>query len=108
MFYDGQSFLVRKESGWSSSFELSGATVCATRGTTTELNLVDFSRQNDLNIDILTFEDTDSAVAAYEDGLCDAVTSDRSHLAALRTGFPNPGDHLVLTGTISKEPLFGI
>ncbi len=104
-FYDGQGFMVRNDSGVTSALELRNASVCVTQGTTTELNLQDFSTQNNLGIDVLTFEDTDLVVAAYEEGQCDSFTNDRSQLAALRTGLNNPADHTILPETISEEPL---
>ena len=105
MFYDGQGFMVRKDLGVSSALELKDATVCVTQGTTTELNLQDFSNQNNLNISPLTFEDTDAVVAAYESGQCDAFTNDNSQLAALGTALQNRDDHVILPETISEEPL---
>ena len=105
MFYDGQGFLVRKDLGISSALEPQGASVCVTQGTTTELNLQDFSNQNGLNIEPLTFEDTDAAVAAYEAGQCDAFTNDRSQLAVLSTALADQDAHTILPETISEEPL---
>ena len=105
MFYDGQGFLVNKSLGMSSALDLKDATVCVTQGTTTELNLQDFSNQNRLNISALTFEDTDAVNAAYNSGQCDAFTNDRSQLAALRGAYDNPDDHVILPETISEEPL---
>ena len=105
MFYDGQGFLARKDKGVSSALELKGATVCVTQGTTTELNLQDFSSQNNLDITPLTFEDTDAVVAAYQGGQCDAFTNDRSQLAAISSAFDNRDDHVILPETISEEPL---
>ncbi len=105
MFYDGQGFMVNKDLGIDSALDLSGASVCVTQGTTTELNLQDFSNQNNLDIDTVTFEDTDAVVAAYESGQCDAFTNDRSQLAALGTALANRDDHVILPETISEEPL---
>ena len=105
MFYDGQGFLVNKSLGVSSALELKDATVCVTQGTTTELNLQDFSNQNGLNITPLTFEDTDAVVAAYQSEQCDAFTNDRSQLAAISSAFANKNDHVILPETISEEPL---
>ena len=105
MFFDGQGFMVNKNLGVSSALELKDATVCVTQGTTTELNLQDFSNQNDLNITALTFEDTDAVVAAYESEQCDAFTNDRSQLAAIGSAFQNRDDHVILPETISEEPL---
>ena len=105
MFYDGQGFMVNKDLGLMSALELKDATVCVTQGTTTELNLQDFSNQNDLNITALGFEDTDAVVAAYESGQCDAFTNDRSQLAAIGSAFQNRDAHVILPETISEEPL---
>ena len=105
MFYDGQGFMVNKSQGITSALELEGASVCVTQGTTTELNLADFSSQNGLNIEALTFEDTSAVVAAYEAGQCDAFTNDRSQLAALGTSLSNRANHVILPETISEEPL---
>ena len=105
MFFDGQGFMVRKDSGVTDALELSGASVCVTLGTTTELNLQDFSNQNGLNLTVATFEDTDAVVAAYNAGQCDSFTNDNSQLAALRTALDNPADHVILPNTISEEPL---
>ena len=107
MFYDGQGFMVNKNSlpDVTSALDLKGATVCVTQGTTTELNLQDFSNQNGLDITPLTFEDTDAVVSAYDSEQCDAFTNDRSQLAALGTALSDPSAHLILPETISEEPL---
>ena len=105
MFYDGQGFMARKELRVSSALDLKEATVCVTQGTTTELNLLEFSIQNDLNITIVTFEDTEAVLAAYEARQCDAFTNDHSQLAALGTVLQDRADHVILPETISEEPL---
>ena len=105
MFYDGQGFLVNKDLGISSALELDDASVCVTQGTTTELNLADFASQNGLDIEAVTFEDTDAVIAAYESGQCDAFTNDRSQLAALGSAMSDPSAHVILPETISEEPL---
>ena len=105
MFYDGQGFMVPKALGISSALELKDTSVCVTQGTTTELNLQDFSNQNNLNITPLTFEDTDAVLAAYENGQCDSFTNDNSQLAALGTALSDRDAHTILPETISEEPL---
>jgi len=105
MFYDGQGFIVPVDSGITTIEQLDGATICVTSGTTTELNLADAFRQRNLNFTPVTFEDTASVYGAYEEGRCDAATSDKSQLAAVRSGFANPEAHVILDITISKEPL---
>jgi len=105
MFYAGQGMMVRKDSGFTKLEDLDGATICVTTGTTTEKNLADNFRQRGLKFTAVTFEDTAAVYGAYEDGRCDAATSDKSQLAAVRSGFANPDDHFIMDITMSKEPL---
>ena len=104
MFYDGQGFMVPKSLGVKSAYELSGAAVCVTAGTTTELNMADFFRQNEFRYDPQVFEETDTALEAYDAQQCDVVTSNTSLLAGLRAALSNPDEHIVLPETISDEP----
>jgi general L-amino acid transport system substrate-binding protein len=104
-YYDGQGFMVPKSLGVKSALELDGASVCVQTGTTTELNLADYFRANNMSFTPVVFERPDEARAAYEQGRCDAYTTDQSGLYAQRTGLANPGDHVVLPEVISKEPL---
>jgi general L-amino acid transport system substrate-binding protein len=102
-FYDGQAIMVNSTLTDATTLEeLEGATVCVQSGTTTELNLTD--RLGD-TITPLVFPEIDPTYAAYEEGRCDAVTSDRSQLVARRTAFASPDDHLILEEVMSKEPL---
>jgi general L-amino acid transport system substrate-binding protein len=102
-FYDGQAIMVNSTLTDATTLDgLEGATVCVQSGTTTELNLVD---QMGDSIEPLVFPDIEPTYAAYEEGRCDAVTSDRSQLVAQRTAFANPDEHLILDEVMSKEPL---
>ena len=105
MFYDGQGFMVPASLGVSASLELQDAKVCVQQGTTTELNLQDYSNQNNLNFDIVTFPDATTTSEAYQTGQCDALTTDRSGLVATRVGYDDPDAHVILPDTISEEPL---
>ncbi len=104
-YYDGQGFIVRKNSGIKSAKELDGATVCVTTGTTTELNLADYFRKNNMQLKALTFESGDVVRSTYESGRCDAMTGDASSLAANKTIMKDPRAHIILPEIISKEPL---
>ena len=104
-YFDGQGFLVRKKLGVSSAKELHGRSICTDRGTTTELNLADYFRINNLKYQAVIFATADEAFKTYEDGGCDVLTSDASALYAHRLRAPNPDDHVVLPEIISKEPL---
>ncbi|MEN8097691.1 MAG: amino acid ABC transporter substrate-binding protein [Chloroflexota bacterium] len=105
MFYDGQGMMVPVDTGFTQIEDLDGATVCVTTGTTTEKNLADNFRQRNLEFTAVTFEDTSAVYSAYVDGRCDATTSDKSQLAAVREGFADPSAHFIMDLTMSKEPL---
>ena len=105
-YFDGQGFMVRKKLGVSSAKELNGASICTQQGTTTELNLADYFRANNIRMTPVLIERPDEFVAAYNAGRCDAMTQDASQLASYRaTALANPDDHVVLPERISKEPL---
>ena len=104
-FYDGQGMMVRADSGVKSLKELQGKSICVEAGTTTELNLTDNLRQRNVEAETLTFQQADPAYAAYAEGRCDGMTSDKSQLLSRRSTLPNPGDHIILDVTMSKEPL---
>ncbi|WP_424812404.1 amino acid ABC transporter substrate-binding protein [Roseococcus sp. YIM B11640] len=104
-FYDGQSFLVRRSANITSSRDLAGAAICTTAGSTSELNVADWARANNLQYRPVVFERADEARNAYASGRCDAYSTDASQLAAIRSALANPADHIVLEERISKEPL---
>ncbi|WP_172299148.1 amino acid ABC transporter substrate-binding protein [Pseudoruegeria sp. HB172150] len=104
-YYDGQGFMVPKELGVTSAKELDGATVCIQTGTTTELNLADYFRVNNISYEPVPIETNAEAQQQYLAGACDVYTTDASGLAATRATFEAPGDHVILPEIISKEPL---
>jgi general L-amino acid transport system substrate-binding protein len=104
-FYDGQGMMVTNASGFTSLEDMDGATICVLSGTTTELNLADAFASRGISYDPLVFDKSDETAAAYDEGRCDGLTSDKSQLAGLKTTMTNPDDHIILPETMSKEPL---
>lgn len=104
-YYDGQGFLVKKSLKVNSALELNSASVCVQTGTTTEQNLADYFKSNNMKYEVIAFGNADETVKAYELGRCDVFTSDVSQLYAERLKLSNPSDHVVLPEIISKEPL---
>jgi general L-amino acid transport system substrate-binding protein len=104
-YIDGQGFLVKKDLGVGSAMELSGAKVCVQAGTTTELNLADFFRANDMEFDAVVYDTSVQSREGFDGGACDVLTSDKSQLAAIRTELSDPDGAMILPETISKEPL---
>jgi general L-amino acid transport system substrate-binding protein len=104
-YYDGQGFMVKKALKVNSALELNNASVCVQTGTTTEQNLADYFKSNNMKYEVVTFASGNEAIKAYESGRCDAFTDDQSGLFAYRLKLVNPADHVVLPEIISKEPL---
>jgi general L-amino acid transport system substrate-binding protein len=104
-FHDGQTFLVRADSGIRSSADLAGRRVCVARGTTSEQNLGDDFTARGIAFEAVLFDDENLLYPAYDRGECDAVTSDSSQLASKRQTLQDPQEHVVLGERISREPL---
>ncbi|SEM65698.1 L-glutamine-binding protein /L-glutamate-binding protein /L-aspartate-binding protein /L-asparagine-binding protein [Loktanella fryxellensis] len=104
-YYDGQGFLVPTALGVTSAKDLDGATVCIQTGTSTELNLADFFRANNITYQPVAVQTNAEGQQQYLAGACDAYTTDASGLAATRATFEAPDDHVLLPEIISKEPL---
>ena len=104
-FYDGQGMMVPVSTGFTTLEELDGGTICVQTGTTTELNLADVMAARGVTYTPAVFEDADSTFAAYAEGRCDAVTTDKSGLVSRRSVLPVPDDHVIMDVTMSKEPL---
>jgi general L-amino acid transport system substrate-binding protein len=105
IYYDGAGFMVSKKLGVKSALELDGANACIQAGTSTELAIADYFRENNLKYKAITFDTSDQTRAGFESGRCDFLISDQSQLYALRIGLKNPADAVVLPEVISKEPL---
>jgi general L-amino acid transport system substrate-binding protein len=104
-YYDGQGFMAPKSLGVTSALELDGASVCVQPGTTTELNLADYFRTNNMSYEPVVIERLEEVRAAYDQGRCDVYTTDQSGLYAERTVLTHPEEHIILPEVISKEPL---
>ncbi len=104
-YYDGQGFLLRRDAGIDTALQLGGKTVCTQTGTTSELNLSDYFRANDMALKVLAVGTAEESLKAYDDRKCDVLTSDVSQLYAERLKLSAPDSHIILPEVISKEPL---
>jgi general L-amino acid transport system substrate-binding protein len=104
-YYDGQGFMVRKGLKVNSALELNGASICVQTGTTTELNLGDYFRSNNMRYEVIAFATADETIKAYETGRCDVFTTDVSQLYSEKLKLANANEHVILPEIISKEPL---
>ncbi len=91
--------MAKKSLGVTSALKLEGAQVCTQQGTTTELNLADFFRRNNMKYTPVTFATNDETRTAYEAGRCDVFTTDVSGLYAERLKLTKPdGPHRAAGG----------
>ena len=67
-----------------SALELDGSKVCVQDGTTTQLNLADYFRANNMKYQEMKFGKLDEVFKAYESGQCD--TSPRTYRSFMRCG----------------------
>tara|TARA_B100000700_G_scaffold289464_1_gene346795 strand:- start:1770 stop:2816 length:1047 start_codon:yes stop_codon:yes gene_type:complete len=105
VFHDGQGLMVKSKSGLTSLKSLANKSICVGSGTTTEQNINDAFESSAIPYTPIKYQDLNQVVAGYLQGRCSAMTSDRSQLAAARSGFKNPKDHIILDDILSKEPL---
>jgi general L-amino acid transport system substrate-binding protein len=104
-YFDGQGFLLRRDSGIDTALQLGGKTVCTQTGTTSQLNVADYFRVNDMALKVLALDTVEESRKAYDDRKCDVLTSDVSQLYAERLKLAAPDSHVILPEVISKEPL---
>jgi general L-amino acid transport system substrate-binding protein len=106
LYYDGQSFLVPAKNNVHDLSQLNGATLCVVKGTTHEGNLVDYFRQRGWSYQPVIVETQDKAADALFSGQCQAFTSERPQLTAMRLRAPDgPEEYRILPDQISKEPM---
>ncbi|MFC1892396.1 amino acid ABC transporter substrate-binding protein, partial [Thermodesulfobacteriota bacterium] len=103
--YDGQGFLVRKDSGVKKITDLDGAVICISQGSTSEQNAMDYFRKNNIKFEGLAFKGNEQSFTAYAAKRCDAMTTDSFGLAAHSQKLPDPENHMILPERISKEPI---
>ncbi len=104
-YYDGTGFLVKKSSGVKSAKEMDGATICVQPGTSTELAIADYFRNNKMKFTPVLIQDKTELERTFLAGRCDAYSTDSSALATFRATQPNKDDFVLLPEIISKEPL---
>ncbi|SDC42347.1 amino acid ABC transporter substrate-binding protein [Belnapia rosea] len=102
--YDGHGFMVRKDAGVTEPKGMDGMTICLSPGTTNELVTTDWFRANNLRFTPLLQERMQDNATALQAGRCDAIGTDATQLAALRSQFTTPANFVILPERFSKEP----
>ncbi len=103
-YFGGQGFMVSKSLQVTKATALNGTAICLQSGTTSELNLIDFFKQNNMVYKPVLFDTANQAVKGFESGRCNVLSSDRAQLITLRSTLAQPEDAVILAEVISKEP----
>ena len=104
-FYDGQGVMVKVDLPVEQITDLAGAVICTAQGSTSEQNITDYMGARGLEFELVTYQDFDKVMAAFEEGRCDAFTSDQSVLSSRKATSSDPKAFRILPEVISKEPL---
>jgi general L-amino acid transport system substrate-binding protein len=83
-FWDGTSIIVKTASGVKSVKQLGGATICVLPGTTTELDLADWARAENITYTPVLIGSLSEIRQAFLSGRCDGYTTDSSQIAGFR------------------------
>ncbi len=102
--YDGHGFMVRRDANIADPKGMDGMTVCLSPGTTNELVTADWFRANALRFTPLLQERMQDNATSLQNGRCDAIGTDATQLAALRSQFTRAADFVILPQRFSKEP----
>jgi len=105
VYFDGQSFMVKKSTGKRSALELDGARICVQKDSTSEVNVKGYFHVNRMKYELVFADTPEGTLKAFLDGKCDVITSDHSQLHALRSTTDHPDAYRVLPEVISQEPL---
>jgi len=81
-FYDGQAFVIPKERQIDRAVQLTGQTVCVTKGTDHEANLMAWAAVEGISIKTLAVSNQDEMYEAFYANKCLAITQDATALAS--------------------------
>ena len=105
-FYDGQGFMVNRNTGAESVKDLDGATVCVLPGSTSEKVAADVFKANGLSYTPVVIESKKELNTAFFGGRCDVHVQSTSGLSSARaTVAPDPDDYIILPGIYGKDPM---
>jgi general L-amino acid transport system substrate-binding protein len=102
--YDGHGFMVRRDANIRDLRGMDGMTICLSPGTTNELVTADAFRAAGIRFTPVLQERMQDNAQALQAGRCDAIGTDATQLAALRSQFSRPNDYVILDQRFSKEP----
>lgn len=105
-FFGGTQMMAKAELGVTEAKDLEGGTICVEAGTTNERLIADKMATLGVDYNIVSYEKNSEVMAAYQSGRCDAFGGWGPSLAVLRSNqMGNPNDNVILSDTLSNEPI---
>jgi general L-amino acid transport system substrate-binding protein len=104
-FYDGQAFVLPRGRTLKRAPELKGETICVTRGTDHEANLLAWAEVEGIAVKTLVLPNSNEMYEAFYDNKCLAITADQTALASTIVRSGRGPLFAMLPDIISKEPL---
>jgi general L-amino acid transport system substrate-binding protein len=106
IYYDGQGFMTWSDSGAARLSDLRDKKICVQSGTTSQANLEDLQRREGIRLIEVAAKSSEEKFSAFSQRQCDAVTGDRSELAARRADMGDMRARwVILPEAVSREPL---
>jgi general L-amino acid transport system substrate-binding protein len=105
VYYDAQGFLVRRDAGIATLQDLAGKGVCYEEGTDTERTLQARTLASGIALIPMPFQEQGEMNDALLGGHCEAISADISKLAATRASFHRPDDFVMLSDTLTLQPV---
>ena len=106
IFYDGQGLLTLNQPAFRTPLDLAGKKVCFLTGSEAEEGLHTYAAQHGISYVWYPFSEAGEMEAAFFTGNCDAISSDVSQLANIRTIDPRrANDFKLLPQIIRQDPL---
>ena len=103
-FVGATNILMPKELGSTAPEALSGGSLCANAGTSTERLAANFFKSRNIEIEMITFEKSEETRAAYFAGRCDSLVGWGPNLAVIRQTAENSDDHVLMDQALALEP----
>jgi general L-amino acid transport system substrate-binding protein len=106
-FYDGQAFMLKKRPDVKGVKDLNASTICVDAGSTTERNLADYFRANNIAYKAVSFDKPEATVQGFVSGRCQVITRDYASLAGMLVTDlkETASEYVILPQLISKEPI---
>lgn len=103
-FVGATNVMMPKELGGTEPEILTGGSLCANAGTSTERLAANFFKSRGIDIEMITFEKSEETRDAYFAGRCDSLVGWGPNLAVTRQSAENPDDHAMMNVALALEP----